>query len=483
MSTNASSAQLDRNVFGANDGIAIDLSTTTSPAGDGVTANDATPPACGTAFGTGNLGLDVPIIDDVELTATLKVTGRACANAVVQLYRAVADGDGSDTVGGVDRGEGTEFLASTTADAAGNWTISGVGGLTGGDAVSAVTLSSQRTSEFAANVVLPITMTVNSTGDAGDVSPGDGTCITGGLNSDGDPECTLRAAIEEANMSGGHDLIDFAIPTSDPGYSASPLSFRLTPGSPYPLITDPVEIDASTQPGWTGTPIVELIGTGATGATAGLALRTDDSLIRGFIVHSFPDEGLEIDGSTGAGDRNTLSNNWVGFDAKLSPRPNAEVGILVSVDADDNVVGGTGISDGNVVGHGAVSGIVIRTNSTGNVVIGNRVGVGPDGTTADAQRRRRCRDHRHRGIEPHRRRRRRRGQHDRREHRRRHHAHRHGGVEQRDRGQRRARATAGSVSISATTASPPTTPATPTPDPTTASTRPSSRRRPSPVAS
>ncbi len=223
---------------------------------------------------------------------------------------------------------------------------------------------------------------VNSTGDDGDTAPGDGTCSTGGVNSEGDPECTLRAAIEEANAFAGLDAIGFAIPTSDPGYSASPLSYRLTPASPYPFITDPVTIDASTQPGWSGAPIVELIGTGATGASGGLVLRTDDSLIRGFIVHSFPDEGLEIDGSTGYGDRNTLTNNWVGFDAKLSPRPNADMGILVSVDAADNTIGGTGLDDANVVGYGAASGIVIRNSgSTGNVVIGNRIGVGPDATT------------------------------------------------------------------------------------------------------
>jgi CSLREA domain-containing protein len=42
------------------------------------------------------------------------------------------------------------------------------------------------------------TLAVDSTGDAGDASPGDGVCATAG------GECTLRAAIEEANATVGH---------------------------------------------------------------------------------------------------------------------------------------------------------------------------------------------------------------------------------------------------------------------------------------
>src|ERR1051326_7209923 len=44
--------------------------------------------------------------------------------------------------------------------------------------------------------------TVNSTTDAVDVNPGDGTCATAGS------VCTLRAAIQEANAHAGDDTID-----------------------------------------------------------------------------------------------------------------------------------------------------------------------------------------------------------------------------------------------------------------------------------
>ena len=48
------------------------------------------------------------------------------------------------------------------------------------------------------------TFTVNSTGDLGDATPGDGICSTEGL------DCTLRAAIEEANALFGADAISFS---------------------------------------------------------------------------------------------------------------------------------------------------------------------------------------------------------------------------------------------------------------------------------
>jgi CSLREA domain-containing protein len=226
--------------------------------------------------------------------------------------------------------------------------------------------------EVAALAVAP-RVTVNSTSDASDNNQGDGLCDTGGTNSEGDPECTLRAAIEEANASTGVDTIHFAIPSSDPGYSASPLSYAFTPAAPYDYLLEPVTLDASTQSGWAGDPIIELDGTSAVGATAGLAIRTNDSTIRGFIVHSFPDEGLEIDGSTEFGDRNTLTNNWVGLDAAGTVVGNTDHGILVTVDALDNLVGGTGANDGNLVAGSGGVGILVRTNSTGNALLGNEV--------------------------------------------------------------------------------------------------------------
>ncbi len=66
------------------------------------------------------------------------------------------------------------------------------------------------------NGCAPSTLIVNTTGD--------GSNLTGETNCDADPapglQCTLRAAMELANLSPGHD-IDFAIPPSEPNCNAS----------------------------------------------------------------------------------------------------------------------------------------------------------------------------------------------------------------------------------------------------------------------
>jgi len=82
---------------------------------------------------------------------------------------------------------------------------------------------------------------VNSTGDAPDLDQEDGVCDTGELQSEGRPECTLRAAIEQANQREGRDLISFNIPGPPP--------HTIAPASRLPAIEDAVLIDGNTQPG------------------------------------------------------------------------------------------------------------------------------------------------------------------------------------------------------------------------------------------
>src|SRR5687767_12021572 len=64
---------------------------------------------------------------------------------------------------------------------------------------------------------------------------------------------TLRQAILDANLTPGRDEISFSIPGPGP--------HSIVPLSPLPIVTDPVAIDGATQPGFSGTPIIELSGT------------------------------------------------------------------------------------------------------------------------------------------------------------------------------------------------------------------------------
>ncbi len=142
--------------------------------------------------------------------------------------------------------------------------------------VGTATDSAGNTSEFSeskgANV--PSTFIVNSVGDAGDQDLSDEVCNTGGTIFGAEMECTLRAAIEQANFTtAGLDTIEFDIA---PGGQQS-----ITSTSPLPVITDPVVIDGTSQPGFAGTPLIELNGSGAGENASGLIVSAGGATIRG----------------------------------------------------------------------------------------------------------------------------------------------------------------------------------------------------------
>jgi CSLREA domain-containing protein len=87
------------------------------------------------------------------------------------------------------------------------------------------------------------TFTVNSTADTPDASTAGTACDTD-VFTDGD-QCTLRAAIQQANATTGADAINFAIP----GTGVKTIVVGATGFGALPAITDPVTIDGYTQPG------------------------------------------------------------------------------------------------------------------------------------------------------------------------------------------------------------------------------------------
>ena len=195
---------------------------------------------------------------------------------------------------------------------------------------------------------------------------------------------SLRQAIIDANANSGADTIEFSISGS--------VVHTITLASALPDIIDEVIIDGTTQAGYAGVPRIEVDASGAAGATAVLNLRASNSTIQGLSVYGSVDEGIEIDGSTGYGDNNTIIGNWVGVTADGTVVGNAGDGILISVDAVGNQIGGTGANEGNVVSGSGNAGINVRLGSTtdnsirGNSVYGNDgigVDLGDDGVTAN----------------------------------------------------------------------------------------------------
>ena len=132
------------------------------------------------------------------------------------------------------------------------------------------------------------------------------------VNNNNAGQGTLRQLILNANAlvntglaiqgrSAGLDhAISFMISngTAAPGLRASNNYFSggVTTIVPAPELTwvgSPLILDATTQPGYAGSPLIQLDGSLTTGSANGLTLRTNDSKIAGFILHSFADDGLE----------------------------------------------------------------------------------------------------------------------------------------------------------------------------------------------
>ncbi len=205
------------------------------------------------------------------------------------------------------------------------------------------------------------TFTVDSTGDGGDSNTADSVC------NDGAGNCTLRAAIEQANSLVGTDTINFSI-----GGVGVP---TISPGSALPTITDPVVIDGTTE----GTGMVELDGSGAGVGVDGLNITAGSSTVKGLVINSFGGDGIEMSSSGG----NTIEGNYIGTDVNgTADLGNSSRGVYIS-DAPSNTIGGTTAGAGNVISGNDSGGVVIvGSGATGNVVQGNYIGTQADGASA-----------------------------------------------------------------------------------------------------
>ncbi|MFV1967775.1 MAG: CSLREA domain-containing protein, partial [Pirellulaceae bacterium] len=364
----------------SNTGLGIDLLP------NGVTANDS----ADVDAGANNLQ-NYPDITSADLkSGSLTVVysvNSATANSLYPLRIEFFLADG-------DQEEGAKFLGSgtyTTAEYSGcgsapcsDTTTFAVTGIAHGDSVLATATDDDgNTSEFSAPVeVLAHDLTVNSTDDDSDQSAGDGFCYTGQMNSQGQRECTLRAAIEEANAFAGKDTISFSVPSgSDSGCNSGTGVCSLTPASPYSLLLDAVVIDGTTQPGADcSTKSLKIVLDGGTTVTNGFALNGSaaaGSTFRGLVIKRFKSDGISISSTFD----NVVECNVIGTDlAGASGLGNGNVGVNV-IASHDNTIGsnGDGIDDGaeaNVIAFNEKAGVRVWDVSIptrANAILGNAI--------------------------------------------------------------------------------------------------------------
>jgi hypothetical protein len=193
-------------------------------------------------------------------------------------------------------------------------------------------------------------------------------------------QCTLRAAIQEANVNNNpadQDQIEFEIG----GASATGVK-TISPTSELPDITERVTIDGYTQPGSQHNTLangnnavlnIELDGTNA-GSDAGLEVRGDASncVIRGLVINDFDSNGIHLiaDGSS------KIEGNFIGTaPSGTQAEPNSAG---VSVEDRLNTIGGTTPEARNLISGNDNDGVFLGFQS-GNKVMGNYIGTQRDG--------------------------------------------------------------------------------------------------------
>ena len=140
-------------------------------------------------------------------------------------------------------------------------------------------------------------------------------------------------------------------------------------------------LDATTQPGFAGAPIIELNGAAAGAGADGLTLLGGNSTVRGLVINRFGGSGMHVGGTGG----NLIQGNYVGLDATgNADLGNAQYGIWIT--SNSNVIGGTTAADRNVISGNSVDGIHIDGVS-GNLVQGNYVGTNATASARSAMAR------------------------------------------------------------------------------------------------
>ncbi|HJR07106.1 MAG TPA: Calx-beta domain-containing protein [Pyrinomonadaceae bacterium] len=245
--------------------------------------------------------------------------------------------------------------------------------------------------------------------------------------------CSLREAINAANLNVDANTISFQIPATDarhfyyindnvagqvtavlvattmeaddanianidPDWPHSWWSIRPGIGG-LPNLANPVTIDGYTQTGAsvnTSATItnavlrLELLGTNAGAGGDGLRVVTRNSVVRGFSINRFNGDGIVLKEDVDAandGDSNAVRGNYIGTDISGTVDVgNGANGITTEVDntshnSDTNTIGGTIPADRNLIsgntGHG-----ILMTFSSGNIIRGNIIGLAANGTTA-----------------------------------------------------------------------------------------------------
>ena len=331
-----------------------------------------------------------------DLTEDGRVTNADAMEAAISWMRARQEeapcGRGAQDSGGDVNGDGCVDVADVQAVAAdhGDAAATGDEAATGsgeeggglpGLALGGLSALLEWAAPHPAQAQAASAFTVDSAADDPDSNAGDGRCATA------QGACTLRAAIEEANLHTGPDAINFDIPGST-GVKT------ITLGSTLPTVNDtsgPTTIDGYTQPGSSPNTDprasnarigVQITPSGTyTAGVYGLTVTSPGNVVRGLSFYKLSTP-LVLYG--GGATNNTIAGNFVGTNAAATFAATSFLGdgtgVTLQNGASRNVVGGTSVADRNVLSGNARHGVAFYgQTSDSNRVINNIMGLSPAG--------------------------------------------------------------------------------------------------------
>ena len=180
---------------------------------------------------------------------------------------------------------------------------------------------------------------------------------------------SLRRAIIDANANPGADNIVFNIPGAAP--------FTITPASALPPITSPVTIDGTTQPGFVGSPVIQINGVNVPSPANGLDISAGNSTVRALAINRFAGPGINIASSSNVVVSCYLGTNLAGSAAG----PGNQSGVFI-VSGSNNRIGGTVSADRNLISGNGTAIWMDGSDVTGTTVQGNYIGTNASGTAA-----------------------------------------------------------------------------------------------------
>ncbi len=179
---------------------------------------------------------------------------------------------------------------------------------------------------------------------------------------------SLRQALLDANASPDVNQIVFNLP------GAGPFTVHLL--SALPPIISPVIIDGWSQSGSNRPPVIELDGSTASNAIDGLVISAGNTTVRGLVLDGFATAlRLVTNGN------NLIEGNFIGTDL-TGTNTDGNTGDGIYINSPRNVIGGSAAGAGNVISGNGRNGIEFDTiSASNNVVQGNLIGVGADGSS------------------------------------------------------------------------------------------------------